>query len=391
MDKNYNSFLKQTLLKLISRFCFAGFLLGFAFTPVLAQSDLSFSPTSLSFTVVQGGSTANQSSDLLSSSALTPIVISLNKSANSEWLVLPTVLEPLALDLGLVPLSFGINSSGLAPGDYSATVTASAFGHNDATLVVNLTVTAPPPPVLSFTPTSLSFSVAEDGNTANKTSTLSANTGAPTDLTLTKSVNSNWLVLPSDVTLDELSFGINAEGLVPGNYNSTVTASANGYANATLTVTLVVTAAPALSFTPTSLSFSVAEDGNTANKTSTLSANTGAPTDLTLTKSANSNWLVLPSDVTLDELSFGINAEGLVPGNYNSTVTASANGYANATLTVTLSVTAAPALSFTPTSLSFSVAEDGNTANKTSTLSANTGAPTDLTLTKSANSNWLLE
>jgi hypothetical protein len=292
VDKNYNSFLKQTLLKLISRFCFAGFLLGFAFTPVLAQSDLSFSPTSLSFTVVQGGSTANQSSDLLSSSALTPIVISLNKSANSEWLVLPTVLEPLALDLGLVPLSFGINSSGLAPGDYSATVTASAFGHNDATLVVNLTVTAPPPPVLSFTPTSLSFSVAEDGNTANKTSTLSANTGAPTDLTLTKSVNSNWLVLPSDVTLDELSFGINAEGLVPGNYNSTVTASANGYANATLTVTLVVTAAPALSFTPTSLSFSVAEDGNTANKTSTLSANTGAPTDLTLTKSANSNWLL---------------------------------------------------------------------------------------------------
>src|SRR6185295_15397754 len=185
--------------------------------------------------------------------------------------------------------------------------------------------------------------------------------------------------------LGSLSFGINSSGLAPGTYNGTVTASASGYADATLQVTLTITVAPALSFSPTSLSFSVVENGSTADKSSTLSANTGTPT-VSLSKSAT--WIVLPSPA-LGSLSFGINSSGLAPGTYNGTVTASASGYADATLQVTLTVTVAPALSFSPTSLSFSVVQNGTTANKSSTLSANTGTPT-VTLSKSANSNWLV-
>src|SRR5258706_15121654 len=95
-----------------------------------------------------------------------------------------------------------------------------------------------------------------------------------------------------------------------------------------------------------------------------LSANTGTPT-ITLAKSANSNWLVLPA-AALGSLSFGIDATGLAPGTYTSTVTASATGYADATLSVTLTVTVAPALSFSPTSLSYSVVQNGTTTNKSS-------------------------
>ena len=79
-------------------------------------------------------------------------------------------------------------------------------------------------------------------------------------------------------------------------------------------------------------------NGSTANQTSTLSASTGTP-GVSLTKSANSDWLVLPS-ADLGSLPFGINSASLAPGTYISTVTASAEGYAEATLQVTLTVTA---------------------------------------------------
>ena len=97
------------------------------------------------------------------------------------------------------------------------------------------------------------------------------------------------------------------------------------------------TAQTALSFSPTSLAFSVVKNGSTPNKTSTLSANTGTPA-VSLTKSANSNWLILPS-AAHGSLSFGINTTGLAVGTYSSTVTASSGSYTNGTLQVTLTIT----------------------------------------------------
>jgi glucose/arabinose dehydrogenase len=179
-----------------------------------------------------------------------------------------------------------------------------------------------------------------------------------------------------------LSFGINASGLSAGTYTSTVTASAEGYTSATLKVTLTVTAAKALSFSPTSLSFSVIQNGTTANKSSTLSANMGTPV-VSLAKSAT--WVVLPAPA-LGSLFFGINSSGLAVGTYTATVTASATGYISATMQVTLTVMA-KRLSFSPASLSFSVVQNGTTANKFSTLSANTGTPT-VTLTRLA--SWVV-
>ncbi|MEJ7681278.1 MAG: hypothetical protein WKG06_26205 [Segetibacter sp.] len=142
-----------------------------------------------------------------------------------------------------------------------------------------------------------------------KSSTLSANTGSPT-VSLAKSSNSDWLVLPSP-GLGSLSFRINSAGLAPGTYLATVTAAASGYASATLKITLTVTVPKALSFSTTSLSYSVEQNGTTAKKSSTLSANTGTPA-VTLSKSAA--WVVLPSPAT-GSLSFGINSAGLAPGN----------------------------------------------------------------------------
>ena len=96
---------------------------------------------------------------------------------------------------------------------------------------------------LAFSPASLGYTVTQGGSAAPRTATLSASAGTPA-VTLTKSANSNWLTTPAG-GLGALSFGVNASGLTPGVYNATVTASATGYANAVLPVTLTVEAAPA--------------------------------------------------------------------------------------------------------------------------------------------------
>ncbi|WP_171036587.1 malectin domain-containing carbohydrate-binding protein [Dyadobacter sediminis] len=75
-----------------------------------------------------------------------------------------------------------------------------------------------------------------------------------------------------------------------------------------------------------------------AAQTVTLSANLGSPA-ISISKTANSSWLVLPSSPTLGNLSFGINPTGLALGTYNATVTFAADGYTSANLPVTLTVT----------------------------------------------------
>lgn len=327
------------------KFCFSAFLLGLFIPQVIADNHspaelqqsnraLLFKPSSLTFTVAQNGSASSQSSTISSNRGNVNIV-RMTKSGNSNWLVLPSSYYGYVYTNRA--LNFSIKASGLSPGTYKASVTASANGYSAATLQITLVVTSPS--ALSFSPSSLSFSVTQNGTTANKSSVLNANTGNP-KIALTKSANNNWLVLPAAAT-GTLSFGINAAGLTPGTYTDKVIASANSYTSATLQVSLTVTAAGVLSFSPASLSFSAAQNGTTASKASTLTASNGSP-GITISKSANSNWLLMPTP-QLGSLSFGINTAGLTPGSYSATVTASSNGYTSATCNISLQIT--PALS----------------------------------------------
>jgi hypothetical protein len=209
---------------------------------------------------------------------------------------------------------------------------------NQPQLVVE-TTDATVPDALSFTPSTLSFTAEINASTAAENATLSANNGAPI-VALAKSANSDWLILPP-AGLGPLSFGVNTTGLAVGTYNAIVTASAAGYTDATLSVSLEITPqSQTLSFSPDSIHFDAIENATVNSKTSTLSASTGTPT-VTLAKSANSDWLVLPSSPVLGDLSFGINTAGLTAGEYNATVTASASDYTDAALKVHVQVSAA--------------------------------------------------
>ncbi|MEJ7681271.1 MAG: Ig-like domain-containing protein [Segetibacter sp.] len=189
------------------------------------------------------------------------------------------------------------------------------------------------------------------------------------------SKSASWVVLPS-AALGSLSFGINSAGLAPGTYNATVTASANGYASAKLSISLTVTAPKVLTFSTTGLSYSVVQNGTAAKKSAALSAKSGTPA-VTLSKSAS--WVVLPSSA-LGSLSFGINSAGLAPGTYNATVTASANGYASATLKLSLTVTSRPSVvSVNPANGAVNVSE--NTSISTSILKLPNGGINNSTIT----------
>jgi hypothetical protein len=127
--------------------------------------------------------------------------------------------------------------------------------YQDYMFVLSNVIPAGTRKTLAFSPQNLYFNVPEGGSAPAKTVTLTASNGTPAGLTLSKSGNSNWLVLPASPAMGSLSFGINVAGLVPGVYTTTVTASATGYTPATAEVTLVVTGLSAnavkINFQPT--------------------------------------------------------------------------------------------------------------------------------------------
>ena len=131
---------------------------------------------------------------------------------------------------------------------------ASNGDYQDYMFVLSNVIPAGTRRTLAFAPQHLYFNVPQGGSVPAKTVTLTASNGTPAGLTLSKSGNSNWLLLPSPA-MGSLSLGVNAAGLVPGVYTTTVTASATGYTAATVEVTLVVTGLSAnavrINFQPT--------------------------------------------------------------------------------------------------------------------------------------------
>ena len=102
---------------------------------------------------------------------------------------------------------------------------------------------------LAFTPTGLTFSLAEGGNSSQQSFTVASSVSGLTpsvSLTATDDATGSaptWLTLPGSVTAGQSATATaSTNGLSTGTYSATVTASATGgYAPATMTVTMVVT------------------------------------------------------------------------------------------------------------------------------------------------------
>jgi len=258
-------------------------------------------------------------------------------------------------------------------------------------------------PNLTLTPNTLSFSYQIGGSTPAAKTFSVASTGAALsyNVTTTTASGGSWLSASpaSGTTSGTESVSVNPTGLAAGTYTGTVSVASTGAGNSpqTVAVTLTVTAAPNLTLTPNTLSFSYQIGGSTPAAQSFSVASTGAALSYTVTTStaAGGSWLSASpaSGTTSGTESVSVNPTGLVAGTYTGTVSVASTGAGNSpqTVAVTLTVTAAPNLTLTPNTLSFSYQIGGSTPAAQSFSVASTGAALsyNVTTTTASGGSWL--
>ncbi|HMJ34003.1 MAG TPA: LamG-like jellyroll fold domain-containing protein [Baekduia sp.] len=256
---------------------------------------------------------------------------------------------------------------------------------------------APPAPVLSTSPASLSFSATSGAaDPASKTINVT-NTGGGT-LSYTVGDDQPWLSASpvSGSAPGTITVSASVSGLAAGTYTANVTVTASGANGSpkTIPVTLTVAAAPAaptLTTSPSSLAFSgVSGAADPGSKTIDVT-NTGGST-LSYTVAKDQPWLtVSPAGGTAPgTITVNASLNSLAAGTYTGNVTVTASGASGSpkTIPVTFTVAAPPALGVTPSTLAFTAMQGGaNPAPQTVDVS-NTGGGT-LTYTVTKDQSWL--
>jgi N-acetylneuraminic acid mutarotase/glucose/arabinose dehydrogenase len=153
------------------------------------------------------------------------------------------------------------------------------------------------------------------------------------------------------------------------------------------TFTVKNASGPALTFSPTSLSFAAQQGGSSSSQSSQLTASDGSAASFTVAE--NAPWLTVSpaSGTALATLTVTADPAGLAAGTHTETVTATASGYTSAQLTVTLTVTVTPNLVFNPTSLSFTAHEGGSSSSQSSQVTTSDGSSASFTVNE--NAAWL--
>ena len=364
---------------------------------VLGAPTIVSSPTSVNLTTSAGGTTS-QTVKISSSDGTTVFNFTASSSTNNggSWL-------SVSPSSGTTPGTLTVTGAGgnLPPSTYSGTVFLTTSGGLQISIPVSLVVTSPP--TVTPNPTSLSFSsVAGQSNPAAQSVSISSSNNVAINYTITATTQSggNWLSASasSGTTPGSFSVSVNTSGLNAGTYQGTVSISAPGATNPSISVpvTLNLSGPPALTTSPTNLSFSY-QIGGSQPAGQTLSIN--APANGTLgfnvaaATTTGGSWLSTSptSGTTPGSVQVVVSTSGLVAGTYSGTLTISASGAASATVNVTLTIaSAAPTLSLSPTSLSFSAQVNGSAPPpQTVSVSTTNNVTAPYNVTASSTGNWL--
>lgn len=288
------------------------------------------SPTSLTFAATQGS--ANPANQTLTISNTGGGTLTWSVSDSAAWLT----ASPIS-GTGNGPVTLTAATGSLTAGSYSGTVTIAATGATSVIIPVTFVVAAPP--AIGMSPSSLSFTAQQGGGNPVAQTLNISNTGGGT-LSWSATPDTTWLAAtPSSATGNgTVSVSVATGILTAGSYPGNITLSATGASSRTVPVTFTVTAAPSISLSPTSLTYTATQGGsNPANQTVTLT-NTGGVA--TWTASNTASWLSVtpPSGSSSSTLTAAVNTTGLTAGTYNSTITVSAPGVTSRTVAVTLTV-----------------------------------------------------
>jgi hypothetical protein len=324
---------------------------------ITAANALQASPASLAFSAGQGDPTPAGQSITLSGTG-TPLDWS--ASADAAWLsVTPAI--------GTTPstLYAAVNLEGLAAGSYSGTITITdrGVGNELIAIPVTLAITAPAGKFIQASPASLAFS-ANMGDTGPPVQTLTvASSGG--SMAWSAFAEASWLAAEpaNGTTPSACSISVNAAGLSPGLYNSTIAITAAGAGNSPVVVpvNLTVTAVISIQATPTSLAFTARQgDPNPAAQTLTI-ASRGGP--IIWGAAVDSSWLSLTTTygTTPSTLGVSVSVAGLSVGTYAGGITIAAPGASNTPIhvAVRLTVTTASAGTIQASPGSLHGCEDG--------------------------------
>jgi uncharacterized protein (TIGR03437 family) len=386
---------------------------GFLASPLMVPVTLSVSATpelkvsALQPFNYQAGTAlpGSQTLSLTSTGATLPFSAAVTTQTGGPWLV----LSPLG---GATPadLTVSVSQSSLVSltyGTYSATITISAPNASNPTVTIPVTLNISTAPFLNVTPASLSFTV-QPGGALPQAQNLSI-AGTSTNISFTAAANTAaapiWLsVTPtSGVTAPTASVAVslnaNAQTLLPGTYNGSITVNAPSAATPVITipVTLTVSNTPALIASPSALSFNFQTGRSSPNPQTVLVSSSGIPTQysVTSTTAKGGQWLqVLPAaGATPSILTVSVNPAGLNPDTYTGTITLTpaASGATPVTLSVTFTVSNIALLNVSPPVVSFNLPQGAGTTSQNIALTS-TGDQLSFTATfttSSCGANWL--
>ncbi len=335
---------------------------------VSAAPLLTVNQAALGFAYQPGGAMpGGQSVSVGSSGTALTFTASATTTSGGNWLsVTPTS--------GTTPASLGIfvNPAGLAAGTYFGNVTISSTGASNSPRSISVALTVSAASALTVSQSTLGFAYQPGGAVPGGQSVSVGSRGTALTFTASATTTSggNWLsVTPTSGTAPaSLGIFVNPAGLAAGTYFGNVTISSTGASNSpqSISVTLTVSAAPALTVSQSTLSFFYQPGGAVPGGQNVSVGSSG--TALTFTASATTtsggNWLsVTPASGTAPaSLGISVNPAGLAAGTYFGNVTIASTGASNSpqSVSVALTVTRAATISVSPSLLSFAYQSGGN-------------------------------
>jgi uncharacterized protein (TIGR03437 family) len=344
----------------------------------------------LPFTYQLGGAQPASKTVLVTSSAVAadatsgqmPMILSATTASGGNWLIVPPN------GVTGTPFNVTVTPTGLAVGTYNGTITVTGIGATNGpqTIPVTLTVSNDPLIVASFggcssafttCPLNFPFQIGSNGAASQSQNIrVTSSTGVPATFAATVSMSpsaacgTSWLIsgvttavsnneanFPITVTPGSIASGTTCTGTVTITGVNSTTGAALPNSPVTIPVTLFVSNTAMFVANPVAMNFSVGVNGATSQ---TLNV-TSTSSDLGFIASVQSGapWLSVttsPHVTSAGQLIVAVNAAGLTPGTYGSSVaiTSTAPGVLDSPLVVpvTLTVTGAT-MSVTPNTLSF--------------------------------------
>jgi uncharacterized protein (TIGR03437 family) len=319
-------------------------------------SGLSLTQNSLSMSSTVNGTSMSQQLGITSSTAT-----SFTASSNASWLTLNTSSGTATSSTTYITVT--ANPSGLTAGTYNGTITVTGGG-STATASVTFTVTGSGSTggnVVS-SPTSLTFSYQINSGSlpASQSLTISNATSGTSQILFTVAVNSSatgWLAATVSgggtqaYTQSTVTVSVTPGSLSAATYSGTVTITPSGSGSIlSIPVTLNILAPPAVTATPSKLTFAYQAGGTIppSQAVQVSGSTSGLTYSVTPTMTSGTNWLVVSKtsgttgSTGQDVLSVSVTPTSLAVGAYQGTLLIQGTGNASgsATITVVLTVTA---------------------------------------------------